>query len=214
MLSLSSLRYITSRFQSRFLSHAARITPFVASLFVCLACLMPADRSSIGDAFSTLPLPVKFTYGALGVAWLIHALLGGCDYGPTRTAHETLRITRWVLFLKASSYFAVLATCVYMYEGCNPAASLLCWMVMSSNALDHTIFNPGVTAMRLVANSLLLFGMAHRSRGSSRGGDQESLSSEWLLLSVLLNVTLAKVGPEGGEPLRIRGVVPPLAALS
>ena len=185
--------------------HAAQTIPLIASCVVCLACLVPSNQSSAGGLFSLLPLIGAFAACVLGLARLCRLLLND---GAARTVHATLRLARFVLFLKASSYFVVLAACVYLYDGRNPAASLLCWMVMGSKTLDHIVFDPGLAVVQLAAIPLLPFGMAHLSptvgnlgaatfSTTPRGVDQESPSSEWLLLSVLLIGALAKVGRRG-----------------
>ena len=182
---------------------------FAAACVVCLACLVPADRSFAGGVSSLLPLLVTFAACVLGLARLCHLLLND---SAARTVCATLQLARFVLFLKASSYFVVLAACVYMYEGRNPAASLLCWLVMGSKTLDHIVFDPGLAVVQLLAASPLLFGMTHLSQGvgnldaisfntTPRIADQKSLSSEWLLVSVLLTGTLAMVGSGGGGAL-------------
>ena len=138
-----------------------------------------------------LPLVVTFASGLLGGAWLCRLLL---IKGTARTVRGTLRLARVVLFLKASSYFAVLAACVYMYEGRNPAASLLCWLVMSSAGLDHAVFDPAFAAIQMSATVPLLLGM-HRSRQGAGLLDAAPgfVLSERLPLVVLLALAQAKV---------------------
>ena len=199
-----SPRYIASRFKSRFFSDAARIVPFIASCVLCVLCLVPAGRSWVGDAIPTLAPLATGICGLLALAWLRNVLL---KFGLE--AHVTLRDARWFLLLKASSYYVVMAACMYMYEGRNPAASLLCWFVMTSVALDHTVFDPGFAAVQIVGTAPLLLGMRQFQaagrlaiaalapstwhRVADPGLLSCELSSERLLLSALLALALVKV---------------------
>ena len=164
---------------------------------MCLACLLPAaGLSSLGYSYPTLAPLATGICGALGLAWLCHRTL---EAGPDPSFQVALRDARWVLLLKSSSYFVVLAACMFVYEGRNPAASLLCWLVMASGALHHTVFDPGFAATQLSAIFLLLFGRHHLQGGGplgaavTHGAAQGPESSELLLLSALLALALAKV---------------------
>ena len=180
------------------------MSPFIASCVLCVLCLVPAGRSWVGDAIPTLAPLATGICGLLALAWLRNVLL---KFGLE--AHVTLRDARWFLLLKASSYYVVMAACMYMYEGRNPAASLLCWFVMTSVALDHTVFDPGFAAVQIVGTAPLLLGMRQFQaagrlaiaalapstwhRVADPGLLSCELSSERLLLSALLALALVKV---------------------
>ena len=166
-----------------------RVAPFIAACLVCLACSMTPGLSSLWTALPNVTPLATGVCGALGLAWARHAQL---DSGPADDV--TLKRALQFLLLKSMSYVVVMAACMYVYEGRNPAASLLCWLVMASAGLDHTVFDPAFAAIQLAATAPLLFGM-HRFRQGAELLDAAPgfVLSERLLLVALLALAQAKV---------------------